>query len=81
MIKSTYTSWAKMADCSVKAVKMARILAIAYIIVGFLLFCFGIADRLVETDIWTDDAYFGIWIGIWVSSTVFTFVARLKRNY
>ena len=49
---------------------MARILAIAHIIVGFLLICFGIGDRLVKFDRkcrWTGKAYFGIWIGIWVS--------------
>ena len=37
-----------MADSSVKVAKLARILAIAHIIVGFLPICFGIADRVVE---------------------------------
>jgi len=53
-----------------KVAKMARNLAIAHIIVGFLLICFGIGDRLVEFHNrcrWTGEAYFGIWIGIWVS--------------
>ena len=36
-----------MAD-SVKLANMVRLLAIVHIIVGFLLICFGIADRLVE---------------------------------
>ena len=45
---------------------MARILAIVHIIVGFLLICFGIADRAVEY-FWTGYGCYGIWIGVWVS--------------
>ena len=55
-----------MADNSVKAANMARILAIVHIVVGFLLICFGIADRAVEY-FWTGYGCFGIWTGIWVS--------------
>ena len=56
----------KMADTSAKAAQMARILAIVHIIVGFLLICFGIAERLVDY-FFTGDIGFGIWIGFWVS--------------
>ncbi len=55
-----------MADNSSKAANMARVLAIVHIIVGLLLFCFGIADAAVEY-FWTGYGYFGIWIGVWVS--------------
>ncbi|XP_078382701.1 uncharacterized protein LOC144665338 [Oculina patagonica] len=54
-----------MADDSVKCVKMARVLAIVHIIVGFLLFCFGIADLVVDC-FWTGYGCFGIWIGVWM---------------
>ncbi|KAL9961009.1 hypothetical protein ACROYT_G029885 [Oculina patagonica] len=57
-----------MAESSAKVAKMARILAMVHIIVGFLLICFGIADRLVEY-IWTGYGYFGVWIGIWMCVT------------
>ena len=57
-----------MAD-SVKLANMVRLLAIVHIIVGFLLICFGIADRVVEyRDSWTGYWYYGIWMGIWVST-------------
>ena len=47
---------------------MARRLAIAHIIIGFLLICFGVADRIVEFRYsWTGEVCFGIWIGTWVS--------------
>ena len=46
----------------VKAAKMARILAIVHIIVGFLLICFGIADSFVPY-FWTSFPAFGIWSG------------------
>ena len=60
-----------MADTAAKAAKMARILAIVHIIVGFLLFCFGIADLVVGyfSTRWAC-AGFGIWIGMWVSLSV-----------
>lgn len=58
-----------MADYSAKAANMARILAIVHIIVGFLLFCFGIADLVVEY-FYTGYLCFGIWMGIWVSLSV-----------
>ena len=54
-----------MADNSAKIANMARILSITHIIVGFLLFCFGIADLAVAN--WTGYVAFGIWIGAWVS--------------
>jgi len=55
-----------MADTEAKAVNMARTFAIVHIIVGFLLFCFGIADFVVGY-FWTGYGCFGIWIGVWVS--------------
>lgn len=55
-----------MADYSVISARMGRILAIVHIIIGFLLFCFGIADHVVEYS-FTGYVGFGIWIGIWVS--------------
>ena len=45
---------------------MARSLAIVHIIIGLLLVCFGIADRVVDYG-WTGRYGFGIWIGLWVS--------------
>ena len=68
---STSASKANMAEPSAKIAKMARNLAMAHIVIGFLLICFGIGDRLVEFHkfcSWTGRAYFGIWIGIWVST-------------
>ena len=56
-----------MADNSGRVVVMTRILAIVHIIVGFLLICFGIADRAVEY-FWTGYVSYGIWIGVWVST-------------
>ena len=55
-----------MADNSAKVANMARTLAIVHIIVGFLLICFGIADRAVEY-FWTGYGGYGIWMGIWVN--------------
>jgi len=51
-------------------VKMARVLAIAHIVVGALLICFGIADYVTSTrhDFIAGDIFFGVWIGVWVSS-------------
>ena len=54
-----------MADNIAKMNKL-RNLAITKLIVGFLLFCFGIAEQVV-VDYWTTVAYFGIWAGILVS--------------
>lgn len=54
-----------MADNLAKVTKL-RNLAIVHLIVGFLLFCFGIAEQVV-VDFWTSVAYFGIWAGILVS--------------
>ena len=56
-----------MADNSAKDVNIARNLAITYLIVGFLLFCFGIADRAIG-HFWTGYVCFGVWAGAWVSS-------------
>jgi len=63
-----------MADNTENVVKMARFLAIAHIIVGFLLISFGIADGVTSIsyhstiyDFWTGYIFFGIWIGVWVS--------------
>ncbi|XP_078384055.1 uncharacterized protein LOC144666506 [Oculina patagonica] len=57
-----------MADHSTKVANTARILAIADIIVGFLLVCFGIADRVVGY-FWPGIICFGIWIGVWMCIT------------
>ena len=51
---------------------MARFLAIAHIVVGFLLLIFGIADGVTSIrgnnyEFWTGDIFFGVWIGAWVS--------------
>jgi len=54
-----------MADNLAKYTEKARILAFVHIMVGFLLVCFGIADRIVGT--WTGVIGMGIWTGIWVS--------------
>ena len=60
-----------MAQTSVKVAKMARFLAIAHIILGFLLICFGIADHAIKFRYSrTGEFYFGIWIGAWVSYTI-----------
>lgn len=56
----------KMADQTAKVAVMGRYLAITHIIVGVLLFCFGIADYVTQ-HFWTGYVCFGIWIGIWVS--------------
>ena len=69
-----------MADNSGKVANMARILAIVHIIVGFLLICFGIADRAVEY-FWTGYASYGIWIGVWVSNACFYFHADYANVY
>ena len=63
----------KMADHSANVAKMARFLAILHIVIGALLICFGIADRLVYDyeyyyGVTTGYYYYGVWIGIWVSS-------------
>ena len=55
-----------MAENSAKVAKMARILAILHIIVGFLLICFGIADCVVGY-FYTGYGYYGIWTGVLVS--------------
>ena len=55
-----------MADNVEKATNRARHLAIVHIIVGSLLFCLGIAHRVVG-DLWTGHICFGIWVGTWVS--------------
>lgn len=60
---------------------MARILALVHIIVGFLLICFGIADRAVEY-FWTGYGGYGIWMGIWVSKgslKIFHLEAMLRK--
>ena len=63
----TSTKYLNMADNIAKVTKL-RNLAIVHLIVGFLLFCFGIAEQVV-VDYWTKVAYFGIWNGILVSRT------------
>lgn len=48
-----------------KTLKIARLVALAHIVVGILLLIFGIVDR-VEGYFWTGEGCFGIWCGIWV---------------
>ncbi|KAL9976303.1 hypothetical protein ACROYT_G013587 [Oculina patagonica] len=57
-----------MANDSTKIINTARILAIAHIIVGFLVVSFGIADRVVEY-FWTGNGCHGIWMGVWMCVT------------
>ena len=59
-----------MAENSASVAKMTRLLAFTHILIGVLLFSFGIADRAVPGG-FTGYGYFGIWIGIWVSSIIF----------
>jgi len=54
-----------MADNSTKTLIKARVLAVCHIIVGILLVCLGIADRIGGS--FTGVIYMGIWTGIWVS--------------
>ena len=49
-----------------KTLKIARLVALAHIVVGILLLIFGIVDR-VEGYFWTGEGCFGVWCGIWVS--------------
>ena len=70
-----------MADNEVRAANRARILALVHIIVGFLLFCFGIADLVVAYS-WTGYISFGIWTGAWVSvSTRQIFISLLCASF
>ena len=59
---------------------MGRILSIVHIIIGFLLFCFGIAD-LVVAYFFTGYGAYGIWIGIWVSTVFATCQRASYRVY
>ena len=59
-----------MAEGSRTAVRMARSLAIAHIVVGSLLIIFGIADSAIEIssgDFGLGYVFFGVWIGALVS--------------
>ena len=58
--------FSSMAENSAKVAKMARILAILHIIVGFLLILCGIADRVVGY-FYTGYGYYGIWTGFLMS--------------
>ena len=69
-----------MAENSAKVANMARILAIVHIIVGFLLICFGIADRVVEY-FYTGYGCYGIWIGVWVSRVCVYSLTLVQSNY
>ena len=66
----TASRFVDMAENSASVAKMARLLAINQILTGFLLFSFGIADRLVPGG-FTGYVYSGVWIGIWVSNIIF----------
>ena len=69
-----------MAENSAKVANMARILAIVHIIVGFLLICFGIADRVVEY-FYTGYGCYGIWMGVWVSRVCVYSLTLVQYNY
>ena len=56
-----------MAVHSVMVARMARLLELAHIVVGFLLIFFGVVDR-VRQQSGVNFIGFGIWIGFWVSS-------------
>ena len=55
----------KMADDMEATLKMARLLAIAHIVVGALLTCFGIADAVLWLSSYP--AICAICFGVWVS--------------
>jgi len=62
----TSAKYINMADNLAAKVTKLRILAITQLMVGFLLFCFGIAEQLV-VNYWMKPAFLGIWAGILVS--------------
>ncbi|XP_073250874.1 membrane-spanning 4-domains subfamily A member 8-like [Porites lutea] len=57
-----------MAQNITNTLKYARFIALAHIIVGVLLFVFGIIDRL-HGYFWTGYGCFGIWCGAWMCIT------------
>lgn len=61
----TSAKYINMADNIAKVTKL-RNLAIAQLTVGFLLFCFGMAEQFMA-DSFPRVGYFGIWNGILVS--------------
>ena len=72
VVATTIFTRTNMVENSENVVKMARFLAIAHIIVGFLLISFGIANAITTNSFrfyffWTGYIFFGIWIGVWVS--------------
>ena len=61
-----------MADIAETTLKTARNLAVAHIIVGILLICFGISDGTMfeiyeDYKFWTGSIFWWVWIGVWVS--------------
>lgn len=54
-----------MEENTYSGVKFARVIAVAHIIVGVVLFVLGLAHRL-HGDSWTGKLAFGIWCGLWV---------------
>ena len=58
-------AYTKAIMAEAKTLKIARLVALAHIVVGILLLIFGIVDR-VEGYFWTGEGCFGIWCGIWV---------------
>ena len=71
----TASRFVDMAENSASVAKMARLLAINQILIGFLLFSFGIADRLVPGS-FTGYVYSGVWIGIWVTKIIFLLIIK-----
>jgi len=65
MQKPSVVTCPKAIMAEAKTLKIARLVALAHIVVGILLFIFGIVDR-VEGYFWTGEGCFGIWCGIWV---------------
>ena len=68
-----------MADNTAKTLKIARLVALAHIVVGVLLFIFGIADR-VHGYFWTGEGCFGIWCGVWVGCLRSNIILNLFIN-
>ena len=67
-------------------VSMVRFLAITHIVVGVLLFIFGIADGVTSV-LGIDDAFFagygffGVWTGTWVSVQRRNYFVRYELTY
>lgn len=59
---------------------LTRLLAFLQCVLGFLMIVFGIVDK-VENDLFTSEATFGIWIGLWVLITGCIGIAASSRKH